>query len=77
VDPLEVVRRDPQIILASWCGKPVDAAAIRGRPGWDGISAVKEGRIHELDGADILSPGPSVMVGLRQIHEIVQTYMKA
>ena len=77
VDPGEVVRRDPQIILASWCGKPVAAAAIRGRPGWDGVSAVKEGRIHELDGADILSPGPSVMVGLRQIHEIIQTYMRA
>ena len=77
VEPGEVVRRDPQIILASWCGKPVDTAAIRRRVGWERVSAVKEGRIHELDGADILSPGPSVMVGLRQIHDIVQTYMKA
>ena len=33
VDPGEVVRRDPQIILASWCGKPVDIAAIAARPG--------------------------------------------
>ena len=29
----EVVRRDPEIILASWCGKPVDLAAIAARPG--------------------------------------------
>lgn len=77
VDPWEVVRRDPQIILACWCGKPVDTGAIRSRPGWECISAVKEGRIHELDGADILSPGPSVLLGLRQIHEIVQSYMEA
>jgi iron complex transport system substrate-binding protein len=77
VDPDEVIRRDPQIILASWCGKPVDAAAIKSRPGWERVSAVKEGRIHELDGADILSPGPSVLVGLRRIHEIVQSFMKA
>jgi iron complex transport system substrate-binding protein len=68
----EVARRDPEIILASWCGKPVDVSAIRARPGWERISAVKEGRIFDLDGADILSPGPSVMVGLRQIHEIIQ-----
>jgi iron complex transport system substrate-binding protein len=72
LDPDEVVRRDPQIILASWCGKPVDVSVIRGRPGWSAISAVKTGRIHEVDGADILSPGPSVMAGLRTIHEIVQ-----
>jgi len=72
VDPGEVARRDPQIILASWCGKPVDVDAIRGRAGWSSISAVKAGRIHEVDGADILSPGPSVMAGLRVIHEIVQ-----
>jgi iron complex transport system substrate-binding protein len=72
VDPGEVVRRDPQIILASWCGKPVDVEAIARRPGWEGVSAVKEGRIHEVDGADILSPGPSVLAGLRLIHEIIQ-----
>lgn len=72
VEPAEVIRRDPQIIIASWCGKPVDVAAITRRQGWDRISAVKTGRIHEVDGADILSPGPSLLAGLRHIHEIVQ-----
>jgi iron complex transport system substrate-binding protein len=74
VEPAEVVRRDPQIILASWCGKPVDTTAIASRPGWEGIAAVKAGHIHELDGADVLSPGPSLMVGLRRIHEIIQQF---
>lgn len=72
VDPAEVIRRDPQIVLASWCGKPVDIASIEARPGWARMSAVSSGRIHEVDGADILSPGPSLLVGLRQIHEIIQ-----
>ncbi|HVQ78124.1 MAG TPA: cobalamin-binding protein [Candidatus Binatia bacterium] len=72
VDPDEVVRRDPEVILASWCGKPVDTDAIARRPGWERITAVREGRIHEIAGADILAPGPSLMSGLRQIHEIVQ-----
>lgn len=77
VEPAEVVRRDPQIILASWCGKPVDLAAIRSRPGWEGVAAVKAGQIHELDGGDVLSPGPSLMVGLRRIHEIIQEFQAA
>jgi iron complex transport system substrate-binding protein len=72
VDPAEVIRRNPQIVLASWCGKPVDIASIGARPGWERVSAVTAGRIHEVDGADILSPGPSLLVGLRQIHEIIQ-----
>ncbi len=74
VDPADVVRRDPDIILASWCGKPVDRGAIVARPGWERVSAVRRGQIHELDGADVLSPGPSLMIGLRRIHEIVQGF---
>ena len=69
-----VIERDPQIILASWCGKPVDPAAIRRRPGWDQIAAVKTSQIYELDGADILSPGPSLVHGVRRIHEIIQAF---
>jgi iron complex transport system substrate-binding protein len=74
VDPTEVVRRNPQIILASWCGKPVDRDAIARRPGWNAVAAVRAGQVHELDGADVLAPGPSLMAGLRRIHEIVQTF---
>ena len=73
----EVIRRDPEIILASWCGKPVDRDAIANRPGWPGTTAVTRGQIHELDGDDVLSPGPSLMIGLRQIHEIVQSFQAA
>jgi iron complex transport system substrate-binding protein len=72
----EVARRDPEIVLASWCGKPVDVEVIRNRPGWERVAAVRHGQVHQLDGADILSPGPSILVGLRQIHEIVQGYME-
>jgi len=72
VDLRDVARRDPEIILASWCGKPVDRASIESREGWSDVAAVRRGEIHELDGSDVLSPGPSLMQGLRRIHEIVQ-----
>ena len=77
VTPADVARRDPEIILASWCGKPVDTSAIAGRPGWADITAVRRGQIHEIDGGDILSPGPSLMYGLRRIHELVQEFQAA
>ena len=74
VNPDEVVRRDPEIILASWCGKPVDTSAIAARPGWAQTTAVRRGQIHEIDGGDILSPGPSLMYGLRRIHDVIQEF---
>jgi iron complex transport system substrate-binding protein len=74
VMPADVVRRDPEIILASWCGKPVDREAIVNRPGWRAITAVARGQIHEVPGGEVLAPGPSLMAGLRRIHEIIQAF---
>src|SRR5467141_3419580 len=74
VTAADVAARDPEIILASWCGKPVDAAAIAGRPAWDTVAGVAAGEIHEIAGEDVLSPGPSLMHGLRRIHEIIQAF---
>jgi iron complex transport system substrate-binding protein len=72
VDPAEVVRRDPQVVVASWCGKRVDLEAIRRRPGWESVEAVRAGRLYALPSDDILAPGPSLLRGLRALHEIVQ-----
>lgn len=74
VSPEEVVARDPEIILASWCGKPVDVGAIAGRAGWSNVAAVRAGRIYEIAGEDVLSPGPSIVHGLRRIHDIIQDH---
>jgi iron complex transport system substrate-binding protein len=70
----EVAARDPQIIFASWCGRPVDLSAIARRPGWARVSAVRTGHLYELQGADVLCPGPSLLVGLRKLHEAIQAF---
>ncbi len=57
----EVVARRPDVILASWCGKPVELDAFEKRPGWDAIPAVRHGRIHELPSTEILQPGPAAL----------------
>ena len=72
VEAAEVVRRNPQIIVASWCGKRVDLATIERRAGWGGIAAIRDRRLYALPSGDILSPGPSVLHGLRAFHEMVQ-----
>lgn len=65
----EVIRRDPEVILASWCGKKVRPERIAARPGFEAVSAVKAGRIHEIKSALILQPGPACLTdGLAEIH---------
>lgn len=72
VDPAEVVRRDPQVIFASWCGKKVKKAAIRARPGWAATSAVRDDRIFEIKSTYILQPGPASLTdGVQQMHAIL------
>jgi iron complex transport system substrate-binding protein len=72
VTPDDVVRRDPEVIVGSWCGKPVRKERIAGRVGWSGVSAVRDGHIYEIKSPYILQPGPAALTeGLRQLHEII------
>jgi iron complex transport system substrate-binding protein len=76
IEGTAVCNADPQIIFASWCGKPVDLRQITTRPGWDSISAVRSGEIHEIDSADILQPGPRVLKGIKQMSEIIKRWQR-
>jgi len=70
----EVVAAQPEVIVGSWCGKPVDKDAIRRRPGWDALPAVRDGAIHEIASELILQPGPACLTdGLDALAEILTT----
>ena len=72
VHPDEVVRREPDVIIASWCGKAVSKQKIASRAGWNSLAAVQSGHIYEIKSAFILQPGPaSLTEGVRQLHEII------
>lgn len=72
VDPVEVARRDPEVIFASWCGKKVRKEKIRSRPGWHDVRAVRDDRIYEIKSTYILQPGPASLTdGVAQIHAIL------
>lgn len=60
-DPMEVVRRQPDILLASWCGKGFKPERVRQRAGWDAMPAVANGHLYEIHSAIILQPGPAAL----------------
>jgi len=73
--PFDVVQRQPDIIIGSWCGKKFRAETVCSRPGWDTIPAVKNGMVAEIKSADILSPGPSAIIdGLPQIAALINRW---
>lgn len=61
-DPAEVIAHDPEVIIGSWCGKHFRPERVAERPGWSGISAVRDGRLHEIKSAVILTPGPVAII---------------
>lgn len=74
-DPAEVVRRAPDIIIGSWCGKKFRAETVCEREGWDAIPAVRNNMVFEIKSADILSPGPSAITeGLPQLANIIRRW---
>jgi iron complex transport system substrate-binding protein len=78
VDPEEVARRDPEIVVASWCGRAVRIPAILERRGWERVAAVRDRQVHEIKSTYILQPGPaSLTEGVRQLHAIVAAWVRA
>ena len=74
-DAAEVVRRAPDIILGSWCGKKFRPEKVAARPGWDGIPAVRDGELHEIKSPIILQPGPAALTdGVTEIARIVRAW---
>jgi iron complex transport system substrate-binding protein len=72
VTPADVAARNPEVVLASWCGKRVAKRVIRARDGWESVSAVRAGHIYEVASAVILQPGPAALTeGVRQIHALL------
>ena len=76
-DPQEVVRRRPDIIIGSWCGKKFQPAAVQARPGWAEAPAVRDGELHEVKSSIILQPGPAALTdGVTALHQIIADWAK-
>jgi iron complex transport system substrate-binding protein len=73
VEADEVCRRNPEIILASWCGRAVRIPEIVSRPGWTGVAAVQNKRIYEIHSAEILQPGFRLVEGYERMKDFLKS----
>ncbi|WP_018912014.1 ABC transporter substrate-binding protein [Thiomonas sp. FB-6] len=74
-DPMEVVRRRPDIIIGSWCGKKFSPQRVAARAGWQDVPAVREGALYEIKSPLILQPGPAALTdGLDALRRIVREW---
>ena len=76
VQAADVIDANPEVILASWCGKPVRIDEILTRDGWEEVDAVKNRHVYEIKSPIILQPGPASLTdGVRKIHSILRDAM--
>ena len=76
-DPAEVIRRAPDIIVGSWCGKKFQPESVAARPGWQEIPAVSNNRVYEIKSPYILQPGPAALTdGLDQLRAIIKDWYR-
>lgn len=72
-EPTEVARRDPEAVIASWCGRKAKREKIVARPGWDKVAAVVADQLYEVKSSYILQPGPAALTdGVAQLAKIVR-----
>lgn len=76
-DSSEIVRRDPDIVIGSWCGKKFRPEKVAARDGWQNVKAVQHQQLYEIKSSDILQPGPASLIdGLAHLHRIIMDWAR-
>ena len=71
----EVVAREPDLIIGSWCGKKFRPERVAARPGFEQISAVQHQDLYEIKSSLILQPGPAALTdGLAELQRIIERW---
>jgi iron complex transport system substrate-binding protein len=77
-DDAEIVRRNPDMILGSWCGKKFRPENVAARDGWGAVNAVRHQQLFEIKSPDILQPGPAALTdGVQKMHQLIVQWMDA
>ena len=75
-DGAEIIRRNPDIIFGSWCGKKFRPENVAARDGWNAVNAVRDQQLFEIKSPDILQPGPAALTdGVAKMHTIILQWM--
>jgi iron complex transport system substrate-binding protein len=74
-DSMQVVGRNPDIIIGSWCGKKFRPERVASRSGWQDVAAIRLAQVFEVKSVEILQPGPAALTdGVRQLHRIISRW---
>jgi iron complex transport system substrate-binding protein len=68
----EIIARDPEVIIGSWCGKKFRPEKVAARPGFAQVPAIRNGALREIKSSLILQPGPAALTdGLRALQNAI------
>jgi len=71
----EVVEREPDVIIGSWCGKKFRPERVATRAGFDRIRAVQHQDLYEIKSSLVLQPGPAALTdGLAELQRIIERW---
>jgi iron complex transport system substrate-binding protein len=71
----EVVAREPDLIIGSWCGKKFRPERVVARAGFDRLPAVQHQDLYEIKSSLILQPGPAALTdGLAELEKIIRRW---
>jgi len=71
----EVIGREPDLIIGSWCGKKFRPERVMARPGFVRTPSVQHQDLHEIKSSLILQPGPAALTdGLAELQGIVERW---
>jgi iron complex transport system substrate-binding protein len=71
----QVVAREPDLIIGSWCGKKFRPERVAMRAGFDRIPAVQHQDLYEIKSSLILQPGPAALTdGLAELQRIIERW---
>jgi ABC-type Fe3+-hydroxamate transport system substrate-binding protein len=67
-----VFRHDPDVVVGAAYPGSATAGSLAAREGWDRLSAVKAGRVHELPAGLVKRPGPGLIEGLERMADLLE-----
>jgi iron complex transport system substrate-binding protein len=71
----EVVERQPDLIIGSWCGKKFRPERVMTRAGFGQTPAVRHQDLYEIKSSLILQPGPAALTdGLAELQRIIERW---
>ena len=73
----EVVAREPDLIIGSWCGKKFRPERVAARPDFERTPAVQHRNMYEIKSSLILQPGPAALTdGLAELRRTIERWAK-